>query len=746
MGLNRVLGDARVTVLLPTPAASVVNGSINDDVYIVPAGAVAGVPYCTLNLFGALANEQPSNGDRFEILDPMGVLSLARTLVIVGKIGPQGRQITDGAAAADSIVLNVAGSRRTLTFSSDTNTWVATDSSAGLISLGSVQNPADLTTTVSSASLPDGAVVHVESLEVGWTLDKEVTDVAVDGITCVATDTGVGRWYRNLNDTQSVKWLRSTKWFINATLGSDLNPGFATGAGALKTVAELNRRWGVDGFLNPSPAFTTVAAGSNGAVLPQATINVASTAGMPLSGTVFIASTTGLQTITYTGVTGTTFTGCTGGTGTLATGNQVIFNRILVTVETDLPSTDPLTFNIQLGSGMGLIFKGTNTTNITPGGAGVFSAVTPKNRLSVPPVANSFTDAGLAAGWAAFIPATGATPARVFDSTNNTYFWPLKVGGAGQARFTEPFTPQDVLSGNFPIITNASRPAAVVTVGDTYQIQQLTKLFLGSMSVTGTDNSTQTLAANGIANNIAFQDFDCRRVNAGPPSFCGEATLVGICFYGCILRTSVSNPSGFEGFNFENCILSRGTTLSSGLFRIRGGAIASRTTDAISAGNAFLFFDMDVILQGTQWGVFQSAVKIGTCGVFDMVANAPNNPNGDGIHVTPGGSICNVTFSDTTSQLWGAGNAGGGVGLGIGGTFQYTNLPNIYGSTPGTNDFILAGSTTSSPWDQTGNGGKGEWQVPIANSWPNLIAAAGPGGFGGCATKLPQVSVIGTGF
>lgn len=70
---------------------------------------------------------------------------------------------------------------------------------------------------------------------------------------------------------------------------------------------------------------TTIAAGSNGAVLPQTTINVVSTSGFPSSGIVNITSSTGSQVISYTGITGTSFTGCTGGTGTLSTGGFVSF-------------------------------------------------------------------------------------------------------------------------------------------------------------------------------------------------------------------------------------------------------------------------------------------------------------------------------------------------------------------------------------------------------------------------------------
>jgi hypothetical protein len=72
---------------------------------------------------------------------------------------------------------------------------------------------------------------------------------------------------------------------------------------------------------------TTIAAGSNGAALPQATINVVSTTNFPTSGTITIYNNANAaQTITYTGKTATTFTGCSGGTGTLATGGVVSYD------------------------------------------------------------------------------------------------------------------------------------------------------------------------------------------------------------------------------------------------------------------------------------------------------------------------------------------------------------------------------------------------------------------------------------
>lgn len=77
------------------------------------------------------------------------------------------------------------------------------------------------------------------------------------------------------------------------------------------------------------PATSTIAVASNGQSLPQATINVAATAGSPPNGTVLITTDQGPQTVTYTGLTGTTYTGCTGGLGLMTTGNAVSQSQVL---------------------------------------------------------------------------------------------------------------------------------------------------------------------------------------------------------------------------------------------------------------------------------------------------------------------------------------------------------------------------------------------------------------------------------
>lgn len=72
-----------------------------------------------------------------------------------------------------------------------------------------------------------------------------------------------------------------------------------------------------------SAAATTIAAASNGAALPQGTINVASTSGFASSGFITVVISSTRRLVAYTGTTATTFTGCTLGVGTMSTGGAV---------------------------------------------------------------------------------------------------------------------------------------------------------------------------------------------------------------------------------------------------------------------------------------------------------------------------------------------------------------------------------------------------------------------------------------
>lgn len=119
---------------------------------------------------------------------------------------------------------------------------------------------------------------------------------------------------------------------------------------------------------------TTIAVASNGASLPQATINVASTTGFSATGTIFVVTGAGTQTVTYTGITGTTFTGCTGGTGTMSTGGAVTAATINVASTTGFATTGTISVVTSAGT-QTVTYTSTNGTQFLSctGGTGTMS-------------------------------------------------------------------------------------------------------------------------------------------------------------------------------------------------------------------------------------------------------------------------------------------------------------------------------------------------------------------------------------
>ena len=78
-----------------------------------------------------------------------------------------------------------------------------------------------------------------------------------------------------------------------------------------------------EGWTTYVPASTTIAVGSNGAVLPQATINLTDASGLAAAGYTAIRISGKDTVVQYTSHNATQILGCTGGSGTLATGQAV---------------------------------------------------------------------------------------------------------------------------------------------------------------------------------------------------------------------------------------------------------------------------------------------------------------------------------------------------------------------------------------------------------------------------------------
>jgi hypothetical protein len=397
---------------------------------------------------------------------------------------------------------------------------------------------------------------------------------------------------------------------------------------------------------------------------------------------------------------------------------------VVVKIESDLPPTDPITFDIKLGPSNGLLIQGTNTTTLQ---SGTFSAVTAKNRATNTPLQG--TD--VTVNWANFL-SNGVTPGRVHDTTNDSYFWPAKNQGGGSARFSEPFKRQTV-PNNFPALGPGDRPGAPVAALDTFTIERLTQVYFGGMTIGGSDSTGNFFFRQ---NNVAFQDLWITE-----QGFINNLAVMtgggcGVKYYACLIGTTLLGTTQALGFRVQNCSTGKpffGTLLGCppGELQMLGGLVSAVTLTAAGV----IFADMDVMYQSSGPGFAIGSLIFGTVAIFDTPAGfVPNNTPGDGIHLGPSCGLRNQTFTDTTHAIWGSGNAGAGIGVAAGGTFGYTtNAPTITGSVPGTNDFTVGGKSTSRAWDDAG---AGAWSaLPIANSWANLVAAI-PAGLGDAAVDV----------
>lgn len=171
----------------------------------------------------------------------------------------------------------------------------------------------------------------------GWEINKGFLKLRADTVSSVAPELhfhalrGAGNdglaWGIGI-DVANVKNQGQDFAFFKGIGGSVSDELYANGRRALSStwaigMAPANDHYKFTIVSSIAGGSTTIAAGSNGVSLPQATVNVASTSGFATSGLVLIATANGPQSVWYTGVTGTSFTGCTGGTGAMTTGGAV---------------------------------------------------------------------------------------------------------------------------------------------------------------------------------------------------------------------------------------------------------------------------------------------------------------------------------------------------------------------------------------------------------------------------------------
>lgn len=212
--------------------------------------------------------------------------------------------------------------------------WTVTVTSSTTFNLnGAVGNGAFSASPFATVCVPSGIPISPTSSPQGFFEGSSVIAIGNDGVTSAIGNTltaaASAPFTPSMAGKHVVIWLSGANTGVGtssvgttlpqSTINVESTIGFAFTGGTIFVQSSTGIQT-VSYSLIPN---TTITLASNGQALPQATINVLSTASFPSSGTIKVLTSTGYQTVTYTGVTGTTFTGCSGGSGTMATGGTV---------------------------------------------------------------------------------------------------------------------------------------------------------------------------------------------------------------------------------------------------------------------------------------------------------------------------------------------------------------------------------------------------------------------------------------
>lgn len=227
---------------------------------------------------------------------------------------------------------------------------------------------------------------------------------------------------------------------------------------------------------------------SVGATLPQATINVASTSGFPTSGTIFVVTSTGSQTVTYTGTTATTFTGCTGGTGVMSIGGAVTNPNPVQTIT--YTGTTATTFTGCTG-GVGTLSTGAPVTNLN-------RYIVDYRSTDTPPAETNTLDWWLyetetvASGYLIKFAQNDTGAGLPINTSTNTFNTTITAASNGQS------LPQSTIN----VVSTTSFPnPGVINVTTSNGVQLVNYTGVTGTTFTGCTGGTGTMSTGGAVSN-----------------------------------------------------------------------------------------------------------------------------------------------------------------------------------------------------------------------------------------------------
>ena len=212
--------------------------------------------------------------------------------------------------------------------------------------------------------------------------------------------------------------------------------------------------------------------------LPQTTLLVNSTTGFPTATatapqTMFVYSSAGRQTITYTGVTATSFTGCSGGTGTVIGGTTFTGAGASVFINTTNTTVAAGSNGQSLGVGpftINVASTNTATTTITSGSN---SVALPQSTINVTSTTNFPTSGSI------YVTSNQGIQLVTYTGTTSTTFTGC-TGGTGYMATNNA-------------VTAGFAPTGIIYVTSSAGVQQVTYTGTTSTSFTGCSGGSGSL-------------------------------------------------------------------------------------------------------------------------------------------------------------------------------------------------------------------------------------------------------------
>ena len=394
--------------------------------------------------------------------------------------------------------------------------------------------------------------------------------------------------------------------------------------------------------------------------------------------------------------------------------NLVVANLVVVSVNilNNLPITDPVDINVRMPANSLLALLGQATVERS----GDFDAVVVKNR----PTNQPWVVTDFAANWALDV---GKLVVITSGPNAGQSAWVAKDLGANQARMSNFVNP-----GISPLPDSLINPipaSGVVAPGDQYQVITQTRAAIRQLRVTSPNTGSTTRSTIGIAN------LQLDVLSAIPL----RNIIVVADGYGIGIYKNCKFNGGLNTFQHPsllhfavNCACMQSLTLLRDT-RLQAGISFGQV---LGVGGSVML-DHDFMVQNGLVTIAQvngpSQIVVGTACVFDSPTSGVFITSYDGVNIR--------TIEAGTHALWGSGNAQFGVQLDANRSMAYqTNVPTITGA---LGDFRLATATVSRAWDEAIGAYTEAGGPPTRlNTWANLAALIGAGGFGGNAHNVER--------